>query len=176
MGLYQMKNKLIIALLVILLSSCNNLEGTRGFSNGIEESKKNGTFVFEYLPDKNEYSFGDSISFQVTEAFVERGWGHGNNQNPIKDTWNGNPSKDYQLVMVVKGVCCNQYGVDWSIEQKEGGGFSAKSENKMATTFKKENIKDTLIYDVIKGVALRGDDFDRNILGRIVLIKKPSSK
>jgi len=96
-----MNNRISVILascvIILLFLGCYTLEGSRGVSSNIEESKKRRVFVCEYETAQNPYFINDSIIIDVDEMWLEERWAYGSR---VEETLN---TSDYQLIIDVKG-------------------------------------------------------------------------
>ncbi|HET6227970.1 MAG TPA: hypothetical protein VFF27_16925 [Bacteroidia bacterium] len=77
-----MKNYILLAFFFIpVLMGCDNPSGHNGISMNINESKRRHAFIAKYEVSPNPYKINDSIRITVKEAWLEKHWAYGKNEN-----------------------------------------------------------------------------------------------
>lgn len=62
---------LIVFLISIFFTSCDNQNGLFGHSKTKEEAKANGSIVLEYAPDKTDFNLLDGTKLKIDTAWTE---------------------------------------------------------------------------------------------------------
>lgn len=158
----------IIISIVSLFYSCETPAGFPGISEDIEDSKKRGVYICEYIVKPNPYYINDSLHITVKEAWLERHWAHGK----TKDITLLYPEPSYQLCINMeesekdlKGI-----GFDWYIGIDFEKNMRTCGDNSLVSDFKTVP-GDTIEYKVQKGEEL-SDNYEKIIIGEFVLFKK----
>ena len=147
----------------ISLQSCKTLQGHKGASKDIKESKKRQIFVCEYSVTENPFKINDSLKITVKEAWLEKHWRYS------KNIYTTTSYDGYQLMINATekdlvGVC-----FEWSIGVDFDMHLRSCSKDGLMGDFK-ELPSDTLVYLIQKGrTKLSGTP---EIIGKFTLIKK----
>lgn len=156
---------IMLFLILINLFGCNYSAGHRGVSGSIDESKKRGVFVQEYMSSSTPYRINDTLQVTVKEAWIERQWAHSQdlNQTIIVD--------GYQLC--IKSVEADLQGIDfkWTIGINGDKYIRRSSKSALISDFVELPSGDTVVYQVQKGSNL-SDESSKEIVGKFELVKK----
>jgi hypothetical protein len=159
---------LLITLFFPIFISCESPSGHGGISQDMKDSKKRGVFIAEYKVYPNPYKINDTLQITVKEAWLEKRWMHGKNE---EETLLFQP-ENYQLcINTVEEDVKNMY-FDWTIGINGDKYIRSSNESSLVGDF--ENMPgDTIEYKVQKGNNL-SDNGKKIIIGKLVLIKKKS--
>lgn len=147
--------KVIIGCIIMCLISfsCSNrkMEGVRGYSSSIAESKQRGVFVCKIDTDKTLYKFNDTLHLSIKEAFLEKGWGYGSHTDSTIVNYSGDHNKSFQIVLAVNEDCCTGLGVNWEISRSFNEQFNGKGLGYLASTYHQDSLSAIMEYNVLLG-------------------------
>lgn len=143
--------------------------GNLGASENIQESKKKGVFICEYVPLKNPYKINDSISINVKSAWLEHHWLYSGlfSQNAKIE------KKGLQLIIITDEKSLHGYLKSWLIGVDFEKNIRSASKNALITDFSYLP-PDTIEWKVQNGQEL-SDSFPKTIIGKFALKKIPYS-
>ncbi|MCK4664214.1 MAG: hypothetical protein KAT68_15200 [Bacteroidales bacterium] len=174
-----MKLKYIVGLIILLIIVITitfiynklshvsyKIEGIRGYSLSIFESKKRNTFLNEYNVEVNS-----TIDINIKEAFIEKGFGYGENFNITNSNYYGNQKKNYQIILVIEDYKeLIDYSMRWYIKKEEERFFFINYvKNILSCDIDSSFISDTLTFKIYEGEILASN----KIIGEIFLTKNP---
>lgn len=89
--------------------TCTTPSGHLGVSNGIEEAKERGVMVGEYALPQSPYKINDTMSFSISNAWIERRWAYGsdNSETIVLD--------GFQLIIETSESELKNYYSTWTI-------------------------------------------------------------
>lgn len=153
---------------LLILESCNcNRVSTLGrcSSTSIEQSKKIGTFLSEYMPSK--LYINDSIQFLIKEVFTEKQYGQYTYSNPSY-TIETNKS---QLIIILKQKISflKGYSSTWRL------GVNLDKPDRLSVLFDTIELPDSISIDVLKididTVTGLAGKLDNEKIGKFTLVK-----
>ncbi len=153
------------SIFVAILSSCNTLEGHRGASSEIEDSKKKGVFIQEYTCE-NPNIINDTLQILIDNAWLEREWYYGSNQSEIIVS-----DSSYQLIVQLTDASSfNSYSYSWLIGVEGNRYFRRCGRNCLITDFK--NLPNDVESWPIQNGSYLNNENDKVIIGNFFLVKK----
>jgi hypothetical protein len=135
---------LFLALLSITLVNCNTLEGHRGVSETIEESKSYGFFVYEYKPIEKEIIINDTLKLIIDRIWLEKQWGYGKNSERISY------SDVYQMILETENKINGTFSEKWQIGSRENS-FRPCSDTSIIIDFDKLPTDKEFQWDIYFG-------------------------
>ena len=153
---------------IILIPSCNffTSNGNLGASNDIEDSKKRGVFVCEYVTPQNPYQINDTLSIIVNSVWLEHQWRY-------KGLFNqkAKAEKDgYQLIVITDKKSSKGYGDNWLIGLTPDSTFRNASYDALIADFKGLPTENVMQWKVQKSHVL-SNSFHKIIIGKFELRK-----
>jgi hypothetical protein len=132
-----------ILLLLLLFISCETPAGHTGVSNDIDDSKKRGVFISEYVVNPNPYKINDSLQITVKEAWLERRWRYGKNEDETLTF----PPENYQLCINTVEEDIKNAASKWTIGLNGDKYIRTSGRNSLMGDF--QNMPgDTIKYEV----------------------------
>jgi len=154
-------------LLIISICSCNTFveNGGLGASLNINDSKKRGVFVYQYLPVKNPYKLNDSLLINVKSAWLEHLWRYAGSNSKKADI-----EKDgYQLIVIADEQSLKGFNDKWLIGITSDSTFYGGFRNAIITSLKELPKSDTLKWKVQNGNQL-AKSVHKDIIGSFSLV------
>lgn len=154
---------LTIILQCLVFNSCYTLQGHRGASENIRESKEKGVFVCEYKTIENPVIINDTLKIYVKEAWIEKQWQYAKKKGEIVSY------DEYQIRINSKEEDLKGIDFDWTIGVESDLYLRASGKNSLIGDFK-HMPNNMLVYPVQKGEAFIGNI--PVIIGEFTLVKK----
>lgn len=147
-----------------LLESCNTLEGHRGISKNIEESKERKVYVANYATPTNPYSINDTLIVNVKCAWLEKRWHY------TEKLGESRPDHGYRLIIITDSIFLNNYNDQWIIGLDYNRYFQVNpTYNLIHTEF--DSLPANLeVFKVQKGINLKAEE-KKIIIGQLSLNK-----
>jgi hypothetical protein len=158
----MVKTLKVTVLMTLVLLSCNTLQGHRGICSNIDESKRRGVFVSEYVSKSNPYVINDSLRLHIKSAWFEKQWSYPPNlDETIIDS-------GYQFIIHIDKEDMENYSRTWSMCIDD-------------SIFLRRCAKDCLMMDCnsmldwkVTWTVTQGRDQDslKKVIGKLSLVRK----
>lgn len=152
---------------LILLLNCNTLEGHRGISRNIAESKEREVFVTTYSMPTNPYRVNDSLTLYIKNAWLEKRWHYTKKQGESKS------DSGYRLIIESDSLSLKNYFQTWTIGIDYMRYFEINPNQNILHIEFDSLPSNREVFQVQKGSNLKKEG-NKIIIGTLVLINNNS--
>jgi hypothetical protein len=161
-----------IIIFIIIMKDCNpKFYGLSDVFENIEESKKNGFFIFEYLPLTKVYKVDNKFEVNIDQIWVEEDWSYGNFRNPqVKN--NGSFTLNFKIINNLPENDTLLYKLNWNNYDCTFSKYIKTTDTLRKRLIQYKNkFKDTIQINILKYHYSR-DSLKIDTVKRITLVKK----